>query len=165
MVLPNKVRRAARLGQTDVVAAWLESGGGVDDVDGNGDGGDGDADDGAAAAAAAAADDDDVDVEVDADDDKDDDAADDDDDNGGDEDGDGVGVQDREEAEDCVDLAGEVVEQGASGDLGRLGEVVHGEAVQTLLVGELLGAERDPVGGLRPAPRCTLDHVVQFALS
>jgi ankyrin repeat protein len=37
MVLPKEVRRAARRGQTDVVAAWLESGGDVDDVDvGNG---------------------------------------------------------------------------------------------------------------------------------
>ena len=33
MVLPKEVRRAAKRGQADIVAAWVESGGGVDDVD------------------------------------------------------------------------------------------------------------------------------------
>ena len=36
MVLPQHVKRAAQLGQGDIVAAWVESGGGVDDVDGDG---------------------------------------------------------------------------------------------------------------------------------
>ena len=68
-------------------------------------------------------------------------------------------------AEHGVDLAREVVEQGAPGDLGRVGEVLHREAVETVLVGEPLRAERDPVAGVPPLllaqARCTLGHGVQ----
>ncbi len=34
--MPDKVWRAAKHGQADIVAAWLESGGGINDVDGGG---------------------------------------------------------------------------------------------------------------------------------
>ena len=40
-------------------------------------------------------------------------------------------VDHRGSAEDGVVLAGEVVEQGAPGDLGLLGELLHREAVET----------------------------------
>ena len=44
-------------------------------------------------------------------------------------------------AEHGVDLAGEVVEQRPPGDAGLDGQVVHGEAVEPVLVGQPLGAD------------------------
>ena len=68
-------------------------------------------------------------------------------------------------AEHRVDLAGEVVEQGAPRDVRLGGELLHREPVEPVVVGELLGAGGDaPRGGVPPrgGRRCTLGHRVQF---
>ena len=68
-------------------------------------------------------------------------------------------------AEHGVDLAGEVVEQGAAGDIDLDGELVHREAVEApALVGEPLGCVDDAeLGAPATATRnCTIGHAVQF---
>ena len=58
-----------------------------------------------------------------------------------------LGAEHGRSAEDGVVLAGEVVEEGAPGDPRLLGELLHREAVETVLEGELLRAGGDPVCG------------------
>jgi hypothetical protein len=75
----------------------------------------------------------------------------------------GLGRHGRHRPEHGVELAREVVEQGAARDLGALGEVVEGEAVEAALLGELLCAPADlPLGAqaLPLASGCTFDHGV-----